>query len=143
MTLVRFNPARGLCRADHRFHRHFASDMPLREKVSHIVPRLNAEKTENEFNISVELPGMNKEDIQITFQDNILNISGEKKRDDESDDKNNYHSERYFGKFSRSIGINSGVKLDDISADYKNGVLNISIPKAEEAKPKKIDVKIK
>jgi len=143
MTLVRFNPARGLCRADHRFHKHFASDMPLRENVSHIIPRLNAEETENEFNISVELPGINKEDIQITFQDNILNISGEKKRSEEEDEKKFYHSERYFGKFSRSIGINSGVKLDDITADYKNGVLNISIPKAEEAKPKKIDVKIK
>ncbi len=143
MTLVRYNPAKGLCRADHRFHSHFPSDMPLRENVSHIVPRLNAEETEETFNISVELPGMNKKDIEITFQDNIMTISGEKKKGEDKDDKKSYHSERYFGKFSRSIGIASGIKLDEISAEYKNGVLNISIPKTEEAKPKKIEVNIK
>ena len=143
MTLVRYNPAKGLCRADHIFHRYFHSDMPLRESVSHIVPRLNAEETEDAFNISVELPGMNKEDIEITFQDNILTISGEKKKSEDKEDKKFYHSERYFGKLSRSIGIASGVKLDEISAEYKNGVLNITIPKTEEAKPKKIDIKVK
>jgi HSP20 family protein len=79
----------------------------------------------------------------VNFQDNVLTISGEKKFEKEDKDKNYHRVERSYGKFSRSLNINSAIVADKIDASYKDGVLNITLPKAEEAKPKLIDVKVK
>jgi HSP20 family protein len=108
-----------------------------------ISPRTNVEETENEWIISAELPGVDKKDISINMQDDVLTISGEKKSEKEDKEKNFHRVERSYGKFSRSFTINTAVVQDKVDAEYKDGILTISLPKAEEAKPKAIDVKVK
>jgi HSP20 family protein len=108
-----------------------------------ISPRINVEENDNAWVISAELPGVDKNDVKVNYQDNVLTISGEKKFEKEDKNKNYHRVERSYGKFSRSLTINSAVVADKIDASYKDGVLNILLPKAEEAKPKLIDVKVK
>lgn len=147
MTLVKFSPARNLFNLRHDFDRFFddvfRSDVPYPENYGSVAPSINVEETDNEFKISAELPGMKKDDIKITFENNILSISGEKKAEQDYKDGNFHRYERNYGKFARTVGVPSGVKLDKIDAEYKNGVLNITIPKAEEAKPKEIEIKVR
>ena len=147
MTLVKFSPARSLFNLRHDFDRFFddvlSGENRYPENTGAIAPSVNVEETDNEFKVSAELPGMKKEDIKITFENNVLSISGEKKADKEYKDGNFHHYERNYGKFCRNIGVPSGVKLDKIDAEYKDGILNIVVPKAEEAKPKEIEIKVK
>ena len=147
MTLVKFSPARNLFNLRNDFDRIFddiiRTDIRHPENYGAVAPVVNLEETDNDFKISAELPGMMKDDIKITFENNMLSISGEKKSEKDFKDGNFHHHERSFGKFCRTLGIPSGVKLDKIDAEYKDGVLNITIPKAEEAKPKEIEIKVK
>lgn len=147
MTLVRWNPVRSHFNPqgeiDRLFGNFFNYEMDLPDRSTGIIPLINVEETDNEFNISADLPGIKKDDIKISFQNNILTISGEKKAEKELKQDNFHRMERCYGKFCRSVGIPAGVALDKIEADYKDGVLNINIPKAEEAKPKQIEIKVK
>lgn len=139
------NPARSLFNFNDDFNRtfDFFNDRYLEHSDVQISPRINVEENDNEWNISVELPGVKKEDVKVNFQDKVLTISGEKKFEKEDKDKNYHRVERSYGKFSRSLSINTPVLADKINAEYKDGILNISLPKAEEAKPKLIEVKVK
>ncbi|KAA3610164.1 MAG: Hsp20/alpha crystallin family protein [Calditrichaeota bacterium] len=127
---------------DH-FVKDFFNDRDFSIREQEISPRLNVEENDNEWIISAELPGVSKEDVKVNFQEDVLSISGEKKVEKEVDEKNYHCNERSFGKFSRSLKINTPVLADKINAGYKDGILTISLPKAEEAKPKLIDVKVK
>ena len=100
---------------------------------------------ENNGNIEVhaEIPGIKKEDIKVTVKDNVLSISGERKQENEVKEKTFHRIERTYGKFCRSIMLPAEVDADKVKASYKDGVLNITLPKPESAKPKKIDVDIK
>jgi HSP20 family protein len=121
----------------------FFNTAALDERQQEISPRINVEENENEWVISAELPGVTKEDVKVNFQDGVLTISGEKKFEKEDKDKNYHRVERSYGKFSRSMRISTPIVSDKIEAGYKDGILTISLPKAEEAKPKLIDVKVK
>ncbi|MBN2424427.1 MAG: Hsp20/alpha crystallin family protein [Calditrichaceae bacterium] len=147
MTLVKYSPAHSLFNirndVEKLFDNFFKSDFRYDDQYGAVVPAINVEETDDTFNISAELPGMKKDDIKITFENNVLSISGEKKTEKEFKEGNFHHFERSSGKFCRNIGIPSGVKLDKIDAEYKDGVLNIVVPKAEEAKPKEIAIKVK
>jgi HSP20 family protein len=101
-----------------------------------------AEKADS-YAVNVELPGVAKEDVKITMHDNVLTIRGEKKQEQESREANYQRVERTYGSFSRSFTLPTGVKAGDVEATYKDGILNILLPKAEEAKPKQIEVKVK
>ena len=139
------NPARSLFSlndVDNIFD-DFFNRRVLQPTETEISPRLNVEENDNEWLISAELPGVAKEDVKVNFQDNVLTISGEKKFEKEDKNKNYHRVERSYGKFSRALNINSTVLADKIDANYKDGILTISLPKAEEAKPKLIDVKVK
>jgi HSP20 family protein len=89
----------------------------------------------------VELPGMRKEDIDISLHDGMLTIAGER-QSSSSEGENAERTERFSGKFRRSITLPSRVDADKVSASYKDGVLTVTLPKAEEAKPKKVEVTI-
>ncbi|MFP3870600.1 MAG: Hsp20/alpha crystallin family protein [Syntrophobacteria bacterium] len=105
------------------------------------VPSFDVSETDSEIIVKVELPGMDVKDIDITLTDGVLTIQGEKKREDE-DKKENYHRiERTSGSFCRRISLPVELKNEAIDATYKDGVLTVSLPKAEEQKPRKIDVK--
>ena len=106
-------------------------------------PAVDVAENENEVQVKVELPGVSKDDVKITMQENILTIRGEKKQDKETKNTEYHRVERSYGSFQRSFTLPTSVKHDKIEASYNDGVLTVTLPKAEEAKPKQIEVKVK
>ena len=92
--------------------------------------------------IHAELPGMKKEDIDIRVENNVLTVRGKKERKEEVKEEGYFRAERSFGSFSRSFSLPTTVDVKKIAAEYKDGILTLSLPKAEEAKPRQIEVKI-
>jgi HSP20 family protein len=90
----------------------------------------------------VELPGMRKEDIEISLQDGMLTIGGERKSEEGGNGENATRTERFTGKFRRSITLPTRVDANKVNATYKDGLLTVTLPKAEEAKPKQIQVNV-
>jgi HSP20 family protein len=105
-------------------------------------PPLDVFEDDSKVTVQVEMAGMKKEDFDISLQDDALTISGERKSESEKREGESFRSERFFGSFSRSITLPSLVKVDEVKATYEDGVLTITLPKAEEAKPKKIQVNL-
>jgi len=105
-------------------------------------PALDAFEDKDKYVVSVELPGLKKEDINVTVHDGILTVSGERKSEKNVKEGTVHRTERYFGRFSRSVSLPSAVTSDKVAAAYKDGVLTVEIPKAEEAKPRQIEVKV-
>lgn len=106
-------------------------------------PATDIAEHDNEFVVRLELPGVKKEDVKITMRENVLTIQGEKKAEKEARGEGHHRMERVYGSFQRSFTLPTTVKADKIDAEYKDGVLHITLPKAEEAKPKQIEVKVK
>jgi len=104
------------------------------------LPVVDVSENEAELSVRAELPGMTQEDIELNLQDNVLTITGEKKKDIQQDKENFHRIERSFGSFRRSFTLPCSVKSEEISASFKDGVLKITLPKKEEAKPQKIEV---
>ena len=104
-------------------------------------PRMDVKETKNAFEIKADLPGMKKEDIKISIEDGVLTIKGERRYEEEQKDEDRYYMERAFGTFSRSFTLPTKVNEKDIKATYKDGVLSITLPKAEDAKPKEIEIR--
>jgi len=94
------------------------------------------------FEVKVELPGLKKEDIQINLQDGTLIIGGERKMEREVGDSTHRRSERRVGRFQRTISLPSYVNAAEVTAQYKDGILTVRLPKTEEAKPRQIDVTV-
>lgn len=99
------------------------------------------EDKENVY-VRAELPGMRKEDIDLTLHKGNLSVSGERRTDQELKDAEVYRAERFSGRFQRMISLPAEVVADKIKAQYKDGILSVTLPKAEEAKPKQIDVSV-
>ncbi len=96
----------------------------------------------NNIYVKAELPGMKKEDIDLSLHDGCLSISGERKADTSREDAETYRAERFFGRFQRTVTLPMSVAADKVKAQYKDGILTVTLPKAEEAKPKHIDVNL-
>jgi HSP20 family protein len=144
MTLVKWNPARNLWNLnDDVFKTFFNEDRYLARNRDGYYPAVDIEENEDTYRVSIELPGMEKKDIKISFQDDVLTVSGEKKDQKEEKDRNYHYFERRFGKFERSFRIHTDVIEDKIEAGFKDGVLTVDMPKAEIVKPKEIEVKVK
>lgn len=155
MAIVRWNPARELAtfptdvlsmqrEINRMFDDFFRSD---RDEGSLLAqtwrPAVDIVEEDNAYVAKVELPGINKDDVKITMQDNVLTVRGEKKSEKKGKEENMHRVERYYGSFQRSFSLPTSVKSDRIEAEYKDGILTINMPKAEEAKPKQIEVKVK
>lgn len=106
-------------------------------------PALDVYEDKDQFVITAELPGMKKEDIELSIHNGSLTLSGERKSEHEAESAGVYRAERYFGKFQRSVDLPAAVATDRVKAEYKDGVLTVTLPKAEEAKPKQISVNVK
>lgn len=104
-------------------------------------PALDVSETESAYQVHAELPGVAKEDVTITLENNTLVITGEKKREEEQQGKGWHRVERSYGSFQRSITLPKGVDADKAEASFKDGVLTVQIPKSEKAKPKTLKVK--
>ncbi len=105
-------------------------------------PAVDIFETENELVVKADLPDVNPQDLDIRVENNVLTIRGERKFENEVNEDNYLRIERSYGSFSRSFSLASSVNADAINADYQNGVLTLSIPKREEAKPKQIKVNV-
>lgn len=106
-------------------------------------PALDVTETENEYRVRADLPGVKKEDLDISVHDGVLTINAETKYEDEEKKQGRViRQERRYGKFVRSMRLGDSIDSDKIKADYKDGVLNLVLPKAEEVRPKRIDVKV-
>jgi HSP20 family protein len=140
LSLVRFNPYRNLVTLPRDVDRFF-EDFGLDYSRSDVVwsPTVDLIESENGYEVKAELPGLEKKDIKLTFEDERLTLSGERKYEKEDKKKNYHRVERAYGKFERSFYL-PDVKGDEIKADYKEGVLTVSIPKSEATKPKEISV---
>jgi len=110
----------------------------------HWAPAVDVEETKNEINVKADIPGLSEKDLNVTLENNVLTISGEKKEERKEEAKDHHYivSERKYGSFSRSIRLPEGIKSDGITAKFKNGVLNVSIPKTEQEKTKKISINL-
>ena len=110
-------------------------------EVGDWMPVVDIDETENDFLVKVELPGVDKDDVSVNIENGVLTIRGEKKV--KTEDKKRHRVECSYGSFIRSFTLPQSVKSDETEAEYKNGILKLTIPKQKEAKPKQIDVKIK
>ena len=114
-----------------------------REAETTWAPRTDIHENENEVLLDIELPGLEKSDIKVEVKDGVLTVSGERTRENESKDENCHRLERHYGRFERTFTLSDAIEADKVSAEYKNGVLGLQLPKAEKAKPKEIEVAVK
>jgi HSP20 family protein len=115
-------------------------DAPLERKS---VPAIDVKETENGYSLDAELPGMTDKDIEVKIEGNMLTLST--KKDEEKEEKNDNYllkERRSFG-FTRSFVVPEDVDAEKISAEFKNGLLTLSLPKTEKAKPKMLEIKVK
>ncbi len=104
------------------------------------VPAMDVLEEKNNLLVRLELPGLKKEDIDISVHEGVLSISGERKREAAKEPSELFRTERYFGRFNRSVTLPKPVHVEQISAAYKEGILTITLPKTEAAKPRQIEV---
>lgn len=106
-------------------------------------PVMDIEETKDDIIVKAEIPGMTKEDVKIQITGDLLTISGERKREEETKDKTYHRIERSYGQFQRMITLPGEVQSAKAKAAYENGVLTIKLPKSEEVKPKEISIEVK
>jgi HSP20 family protein len=104
-------------------------------------PRTNVAETERLYEVTVDLPGMNPDELSLEVHEGRLSIAGERKREEIKEGKTFHRVERLYGKFHRAFTLGQDVNADGISAEYKDGVLTVTVPKEEKDQPKKIHVK--
>jgi len=140
MALIPWNPFREI---DHiaRDMNHFF-DFPNNFLGGFSSPRVDVYQTDNDVIVKAEIPGVSKEDLNLYIDQNTIRLSGQTRKEKELKDENAYRTERYYGSFSRVIPLPVEVKSDQAKAEYKDGILSITIPKAEPTKNhgRKIDI---
>ena len=116
------------------------------EKVntnSKYLPKVRITEDKDNFFIKMEVPGVSKEDVKISVEDSVLTVKGTKKQEIKTEETNLIINEIYFGEFSRDFNLSNDVKIESIDAEYNDGVLKITLPKIEEAKPVVKEISIK
>jgi HSP20 family protein len=145
MELIRWEPFDGLNKIQSRINDLFGEsfDRSWRSLSSATwYPPVDVLENKDSYVLRAELPGMKKEDFNLEVKDGMLTLSGERKSEKTSDGVKYRTVERVEGKFSRSFSLPETVKHDGIQATYKDGILEIHVPKAEEAKPRRIEVSV-
>jgi HSP20 family protein len=152
MNLIRYQPAElapwtpldRLATLREEMNRLFDFSSPSRDTglFSGWSPALDVYDEKDGFHVTCELPGMKKEDIELAFHDGALTISGERKQETKAKEVETCRRERYFGRFQRSVSLPASVDANKISASYKDGILQVELPKTEEAKLKHIEVTV-
>lgn len=145
--LMRYNtgaPFRTLRSEMDRLFDDFFGLMPARRDGTSAVwaPAVDIREDVDNYFVEAELPGMKKEEIEIELENNVLSIRGERKFERKQDSENYHFVERSYGTFYRSFSLPKNVDGENISAEYKDGVLHVAIPKKDEVKPKKVEIKM-
>ena len=138
-------PFRGATTLQEQIHRVFGDLAGRATEESNLTawaPPVDIYETENELVVKADLPDVNPQDLDIRVENNILTIRGERKFENKVNEENYLRVERVYGAFSRSFSLANSVKSEAIKADYHDGVLTLSLPKREEAKPKQIKVNV-
>ncbi len=148
MAIVKWDPFRDVAALQDRINRifndSFGRSRDLEDEVSLYDwrPPVEIYETNEGIVLKVELPGVNKDDVSVEVKNNVLTLKGERLLDPEIKDEHYYRKERSFGKFNRSFSLQESIKPDSIKASFKDGVLTVEVPRAEEEKPKQITVDI-
>jgi len=148
MAIVRFEPIRDLLSLQDRMNRMFDESYRGRSVENDWglggswAPAIDIYEQDNNIVLKAELPGVDPKDVDIRIENNVLTLKGERKIEDEIKQENYHRVERAYGGFTRSFTLPSTVDTTNVKADYKDGVLRITLPKREEAKPKQIQVDI-
>ena len=147
MTLVKWTPKRNMFNifdeVDQMMHQAFDHSLENGSSRLSYSPLMNASETESDYLVMMDLPGLEKKDIDVNLSNGILTVSGERKLSSHGSEKSRIWHETAYGTFSRSFELTSDIVEGKIKAEFKDGVLSITIPKAEEVKPavKKIAIK--
>jgi HSP20 family protein len=148
MTLVRWDPLKDVSSLQDRINRMFEDFFPrsrdLDEEIDSCAwrPPVDIFEVDTGLIINAELAGVKKEDVSVELKDNVLTIKGERWSDREVDEQSYYRKERCFGTFQRSFTLRETVQPDQIKARFKDGILEIEIPRAKQEEPKQITVDI-
>jgi HSP20 family protein len=144
MTIVRWEPLRELGSLQNEMNRLFNTvfdtPQPAGSPLRRWMPAMDLVETDDRFVLRADLPGLAEDDIKIEFDDGTLTVSGERKAEHEAKSEGYYRVERAFGSFSRSLTLPQGVDAEAVTARFDRGVLEISIPKPEERKPRRIEI---
>jgi HSP20 family protein len=145
MALIRFEPARELASLQGEMNQLFSTffgDAPGagNGQTRRWIPAMDLVETQDHFVVRADLPGLDENDISIELEDNVLTISGERNHEEKAEKEGYYRVERAFGKFARTLTLPDGVDPDAINAEFSSGVLEVSIPKPEQRKPRKVAI---
>ena len=145
MAIVRWEPFGKLLSSQDRFNRLFTQIFPRSfdegdASITTWMPAVDVYETEHNLTLKAELPGVDPKDIEARVEDGTLYLKGERKFEKESKKENYHRIERTYGSFMRSFALPTSVDADKVSAEYKDGVLTLTLPKKEEAKAKTITV---
>jgi HSP20 family protein len=144
-TIARWEPFRGAASLQDQVNRLFSDVLERKSEESSLTawaPSVDIYETEHELVVKADLPAVDPKDLDIRVENNILTIRGERKFEKNVNEENYLRVERAYGSFARSFTLANTVNSEAIKADYQNGVLTLSIPKREEAKPKQIKVNV-
>ena len=144
MTLVRWEPFRDLqSRINRMFDEPYGGPLSNEDAYRTVwAPPVDIYEKDANIMITVELPGLDPKDIKLSVEQNVLTISGERKAEKEEEGKTYHRRETYYGAFSRSFALPRLVDREKIEAEYKNGILTVTVPQTPEARPKQIDVRV-
>lgn len=143
MTLVRWDPFRELVTMSDRLNRMLSDSGSLArsgESYSGWIPPVDIFEKDENLMLRAELPGIKKEDIELRVENGVLTLQGERRREDEVAEGNVHRSERIYGAFTRSFTLPTTVDASRIVANYRDGVLEVTLPKSEASKPKRVEI---
>jgi len=152
MNLTRFNPSKDLLSIEKEFNRLFNSfgnrfglSKEVDDKLENAVwmPLTDIIEEADNYSLNLDLPGVKKEDVKISYNQGTLSISGERKQESETKETKYHRIERSYGSYYRSFTLPERIKEEEIQAEFKDGTLKVIIPKSEEVKPKEISIKVK
>ena len=144
-TIARLEPFRGLSTLQDQFNRLFNESFRTQAEESALTtwaPAVDIYETANELVVKADLPDVNEKDIDVRVENNLLTIRGERKFEKSVSEENFLRIERTYGAFSRSFSLPNTVNAEKIGAEYKNGVLTVTLPKREESKPRQVKVTV-
>lgn len=140
MSLVKWDPFRELNAFNERLGTFLGRGWDSPPSMTAWNPSVDVFENDNDVVFKAELPGMNAKDIEVKLENNVLIIKGERRFEKETDEKNYHRIEREYGTFSRSFALPTAVNADKVTAEFKDGILKVTLPKKEEIKPKPIKI---
>ncbi|NPA52632.1 MAG: Hsp20/alpha crystallin family protein [Aquificae bacterium] len=140
---IGWNPLKELARIESELNKLFSEFIPTKEDTQLVAwsPRVDVYEQDNNIIIEAEIPGAKKEDIEVKIKDNAVIIRGEVKKEEEKKEGNYYKKERFYGTFERIIPLPTEVKAEEAKAEFKDGILKLILPKANQEHEVKIEVK--